>query len=76
MSDPKLKTARVTIHYTSDNGYSAEFKVKGKRETPHGGLIEGLEELARLTALFGFEDEAAKAFNAARARVAAWRKAR
>lgn len=72
---PKLKTTRVVVKYSADDGVSCESVYKGAPDMPHGGLISALEELARLTALFGFEDEALRVFNGARERVAAWKAA-
>ena len=83
MADPKLKRTSVQIKYTSSDGYRAEFGGKagegsknlrtGEEVPPQHALIAGLEELARITALFGFEDEARKAVEGAFARVAEWR---
>jgi hypothetical protein len=76
--DPKLKRTSVTIKYTASDGYRSEVNYSntgrmGTQPPPELPLIEALEELARLTALFGFEDRALEAFNGARQRVAEWR---
>ena len=76
MPDPKIKTAKVVIKYKADDGYRADMTCNGLPEQPHIALLEGLKELARLTALFGFEDEALAAFTKARNDVAEWRKTR
>jgi hypothetical protein len=85
-TDPTLKRTTVVIKYTSSDGYRAELTTKGGEGTAHRvtgepvppqrALISALEELARLTALFGFEDEALEAFTGARQRVAEWRASR
>ncbi len=78
MNDPKIVHCAVTISYRSDDGYSYKAKMATIKGLPNPALplIEALEELSRLTALFGFEDEALQAFNAARERVAKWRSER
>lgn len=84
MADPTLKRTNVQINYTASDGYRAECGYKagakdpvtGDCSPPEDALLEALEELARLTALFGFEDQALERFNAARARVFEWRKTR
>jgi hypothetical protein len=76
MSDPQLTRSRVTVRYHSDDGHSYLQEFMPQKTCPEGALLQGLEELARLTALFGFEDEARDRFNAARQRVADWKKAR
>ncbi len=76
MQDPKLKLSRVFISYSATNGYrkestysSAQMNV-AKELKPVQPLLSALEELARLTALFGYADEALEVFNGARERVA------
>lgn len=81
MSDPKLKCTSVVIKYTADDGYKSELMCKGGDGTtalvpPEKALLAGLEELARLTALFGFEDQALEVFTEARSRVAEWKSQR
>lgn len=82
MSDPKLERTSVQINYCADDGYKAEAGYKsgkgvpaleGGPTLPEAALLAGVEELARLTALFGFEAEARKAFDSAVARVNEWR---
>lgn len=76
--DPKIVRASVRIKYRADDGYASESEMASAvhMPDPHLPLLEALEELARLTALFGFEAEALERFNAARKRVADWRAAR
>lgn len=76
--DPKLVRSSVTISYRADDGYASQHQVNSHLTgvAPHEPLLEALEELARLTALFGFETEALERFNAARKRVADWRATR
>ena len=76
MNDPKLKRTSVVVKYGADDGYSSDTKFTGTKERPEIGLLAALEELARLTALFGFEEEALEAFNGARQRVTEWRSQR
>lgn len=80
MSDPTLKTTSALIRYTASDGYRAEITCKNvpglPQLPPEQHLLNALEELARITALFGFEDKAAEVFVAARARVAEWKIAR
>lgn len=80
MNDPKLKRTSVTVRYTADDGYRSEttYTTSGHHppipaEVP---LLDALEELARLTALFGFCDEAKARFDAAQKRVSDWREGR
>jgi len=75
MSDPTLKRASVTISFTDSRGYKSQVNYSnigrmGKPLAPQTPMIEALAELARLTALFGFNDEAAAAFDKARKDVA------
>lgn len=81
MSDPKIAECSVAVRYRADDGYnsSVEFRVDCRRTKeipPERPFIDAIEELARLTALFGFDEEALKAFNEARERVFEWRKNR
>ena len=71
MSDPKIAECSVAVRYRADDGYnsSVEFRVDYRRTKeipPERPFINAIEELARLTALFGFEEEALKVFNEAR----------
>lgn len=78
MSDPKLKKACVEITYEASDGYRSGFSVRSGRGTghpPETAMLAAVEELARLLALFGFEDEARSRVGAF-ARVAEWRKNR
>lgn len=86
MADPTLKRTSVQIKYTGSDGYRAEWTAKGGEGTAHrktgeqvppqNALVAAFEELARLTALFGFENDARKAADEAFARVAEWRASR
>lgn len=81
MRDPMIKTCKVGISYRSDDGYSTETVYKLRPidlgvKMPEQPLLDGLEELARITALFGLEDQALKVFEDARTRVAEWKKGR
>lgn len=76
--EPKIVRSSVHIKYRADDGYAAEHQTASTvhQTDPHTPLLAALEELARLTALFGFENEALERFNAARKRVADWKAAR
>ena len=78
MADPKLKTSSITLRYSADDGYRTEttYTVNGHngKVPPELPMLEAFEELARLTALFGFGEEAKKRFDGAVERVAEWRK--
>lgn len=79
MIDPKLTKTSIYIRYESDDGFVSETRCGSSHiddQDPQDGLLAGLEELARLTALFGFEEEALIRFNAARQRVFEWREKR
>lgn len=81
MADPMLTKTSVTVRYTSNDGYSSDqtfkiYPIDHNRLPPEQPLIDAVEELARLTALFGFEDKALAAFNEARKRVFDWREGR
>lgn len=72
MADPTLKSASVQINYTGSDGYRSEvgFSSTRTKAAPHLVLVEGLEELARVLALFGYETDARAAVDAACKRVA------
>ena len=81
MADPTLKRSSVSIRYSASDGYRYEVGYSntprmGVKPPPERPLLDALEELARLTALFGFEDKALEVFNSARDRVFAWRETR
>lgn len=79
MSDPVLISTKVVIYHLASDGYRAEWtakagkgtnhRVTGEKVPPQTALLSALEELARITALYGFQDEALELFNAARKRV-------
>ena len=76
-TDPKLKRTSVKIAYSATDGYRVETMYSNTPRgadfvtpSPESVLLDALEELARLTALFGFGNEALERFNAARERVA------
>jgi hypothetical protein len=76
-----MTKAKVVIGYHADDGYQteAEYRAPNRnlpRVTPKAAMLAALEELARLTALFGWEDEALEKFTAARERVAKFKEAR
>lgn len=77
MAEPKLKSSSVTLRYSADDGFrtATTYTANGHhgKVPPEIPMLEALEELARLTALFGFGDEAKKRFDGAVARVAEWR---
>lgn len=66
MANPKLKRTRVTVAYSSDNGYSMESRFVGGPHNPQcqdpiQGLRDAHRETARLLALFGRPDLAIEA---------------
>lgn len=76
MADPKLTNSSVRIKYASDDGYKVEtdFTNHGpKKAEPHQMLLDGIEEAARILALFGYEAEAREAVEGAFKRIAVWR---
>ena len=83
VGDPTLVRTRVDIAYTASDGFRME---SGFNNAPRGRdfvtptansvFLDALEELARLTALFGLEKEALERFNAVRERVAEFKAGR
>ena len=81
MSDPTLKRSSVTINYTASDGYRSAVNYSnrgqmGRQPPPELPLLDAIEELSRLCALFGFGEQAAQRVAEARERVDAWRTAR
>ncbi|MFZ3004180.1 MAG: hypothetical protein WA071_27960 [Undibacterium umbellatum] len=81
MTDPKIIKATVTISYTSDDGLSSSTTFSDRpvsvgKIAPVQPLIDGLEELARVTTLFGHEINALTVFHEARKQVFIWRSKR
>lgn len=81
MSDPTLKRSSVTINYTASDGYRSAVNYSnrgqmGRQPPPELPLLDAIEELSRLCALFGFGEQAAQRVAEARERVEAWRTAR
>lgn len=74
MPDPTISRSSVVIKYGSSDGFSSTQSIKNNKDTPHKALMTALDEISRLTALFGFEVEAETVFYAARSRVAEWKK--
>lgn len=76
--DPRIKKCSVSISYHSDDGYESDqvfhlYPIDHNVKMPEQPLIDGLEELARLTALFGLEAKAKEVFEAAQTRVREWK---
>lgn len=77
----RLINASVLIKYSSDDGYRSEELIRAGKRYPiklgqsvvptkaETALLDGIEELARLCALFGNTDEAKKRVDAAFSRV-------
>jgi len=59
-NDPRLTKTSVIIRIKADDGYSAktEYADKLKVSTPETPLLDGIEEVARLLALYGYQNEA------------------
>ena len=73
MSNPQLVKARVLIEYSSDDGYKSSWECgTEEKPTPDQVLLNGLEELTRLTALFGLHAEAKKLFDAMQENIASF----
>lgn len=80
MADPTLKRASVAIKYTASDGYHAELGLAsgdrhGKTD-PELAILDGIRELSRLAALFGFEAQARERFEEAASAVREWREVR
>ena len=76
--DPRIEKCSVSISYKSDDGYECNqefhiFPIDHNVKMPEQPMIDGLEELARLTALFGLEARAKEVFEAAQGRVQEWK---
>ena len=81
MSDPTLTRARVTISYNGSDGYRSEKMYCSHpkhfgRTPPENVLLEAIEELSRLCALFGYGEQATRRVDDARKRVDDWRATR
>lgn len=78
MSDniPKLLKASVTIKYTTDDGYRSEVKFANNKATPEQILIAGLDELARICALFVSENDVTVTIEDVLERIAQWKENR
>jgi hypothetical protein len=82
MSNPTLVKTKIIFGYTASDGYRMEYgakagkgskNIRGEEVPAEAAFLDALEELARLTALFGFENQAKERFESARARVAEWK---
>jgi hypothetical protein len=78
MSDPTLKRSSVRIVYSASDGYRSEVTYSsigrmGIKPPPEAPILEAIEELARLSELFGFGERAATAVAEAQCRVREWR---
>lgn len=71
-----FKSTSVRIAYSSSDGYRCESAYSsGRAVTPKAALVDAIDELARILALFGFEDETRAAVEDAFKRVKADRAA-
>ncbi len=77
MADPKIVKSSVVIKYRATDGYSADTAFGGGRGAStvaaHQPLLDAYAELARLLALFGYEEEARAAAEERIKAVADWR---
>lgn len=78
MTDPTLKRSSVTINYTASDGYRSAVNYSnraqmGREPPPELPLLDAIEELSRLCALFGCGEQATQRVAEARQRVDAWR---
>lgn len=72
--DPTLTRVKIAIDLTASDGYKSNWLSSPHTNAPPKQcLMNGIEELARLTSLYGFEAEALEAFNCSRERVAKWK---
>jgi hypothetical protein len=72
MTAPTIKSASVRIAYSSSDGYRAETGFGSNRApTPQAAMLDAIDELARILALFGFGDDAQAAVSDACSRVKA-----
>lgn len=77
MSDPTLTRFSLDMGYTASDGYSMKVGyASGKQATPEAAILDALDELTRIAALFGYGDQAAARSAAAIKRVADWRASR
>ena len=77
-ADPTLTRSSVTINYTANDGYRSAVNysnrgMMGRKPPPEAPLLDAIEELSRLCALFGFGEQATRRVMEARTRVDAWR---
>ena len=64
MADPVLTKSSVQVAYKSSDGYAVEIDYTNRGAEiaePHQMLLDGFAELARILALFGFEQQARNA---------------
>lgn len=75
MTAPTLKSASVQLIYRASDGYRMTTGFSSRMaETPSATLLAAIDELARVLALFGFEEEARSAVDDACNRVKANRR--
>jgi len=83
MPEPTLVKTSVTISYTASDKYRQSFEARGGKGAhnrvtgvevhPHKAYLAAVEELARLTELFGFGAEAKAKFEKGQQAVKDWR---
>lgn len=78
MNDPTLKRASVTINYAASDGYrlTVNYSNRGRMGVsppPEAPLLDAIEELTRIAALFGFGADALDRASQAIGRVHLWR---
>ncbi len=83
MSDPTLVKTSVKISYTASDKYRHSFEARGGKGVPnrvtgvevhpHKAYLSAVEELARLSELFGFGAEAKTKFEKGQQAVKDWR---
>lgn len=70
MSAPTLKSASVQLIYRASDGYRMTTGFSSRMaETPQATLLGAIDELARVLAVFGYEEEARSAVDDACNRV-------
>lgn len=68
-----LRTANVQIAYSASDGFSSKVGYGARGADPKAVMLEAIDELGRLSELFGFGDEALDKLNFAQGRVRVWK---
>jgi hypothetical protein len=78
-AEPKLTRTRYVIDYASNDQYQMSQKHDSSdlpaEHGPEVVFLQAIQELARITALFGFQEQAKAHFDAGQKAIADWRAA-